>query len=173
MKSSSVTIKELSSLSGYSISTVSKALNNKLEISKGTRAAIKAIAKQHNYIPNNYAVSLRIQKSASIAVILPKVTKECYSQALCYLQKAAEDFGYRIFFYQTFNSYEKELNYIKNLSDGSTDGIILISNNSVTTKKFSSYSIPLETINVDVCSSVEEIRKNSLKSLKRLLKKRL
>ncbi|WP_084221520.1 LacI family DNA-binding transcriptional regulator [Winogradskyella sp. PG-2] len=63
MKSTAaVTIKEISSLSGYSISTVSKALNNKLEISKATREIIKSIAKRHNYVPNNYAVSLRIQK---------------------------------------------------------------------------------------------------------------
>ena len=99
MKSSAVTIKELSSLSGYSISTVSKALNNKLDISKATRESIKTIAKQHNYIPNNYAVSLRIQKTESIAVILPELTQACFSHSLSHLQKSIERLGYsRILF---------------------------------------------------------------------------
>lgn len=173
MKSSAVTIKELSSLSGYSISTVSKALNNKLEISKATREAIKAIAKQHNYVPNNYAVSLRMQKTASIAVILPKVTKECYSQALCHLQKSAEDFGYRVFFYQTFNSYQKELNYIKSLSDGSTDGIIIISDTDKAQIDNTECPIPVETLNIEVCNSTDDIKQNSEESLKRLLKSEL
>ncbi|WP_299098497.1 LacI family DNA-binding transcriptional regulator [uncultured Winogradskyella sp.] len=171
MKSSGVTIKELSSISGYSISTVSKALNNKLEISKATRDAIKNIAKQHNYVPNSYAVSLRMQKTGSIAVILPKVTEPRYNYALCHLQKSAEKLGYRIFFYQSFDSSSKELNYIKSLSDGSIDGIILISSEETKEKsKYSSDIFPVELLNVSFNQPLEEIKSMANQSILNVLK---
>ena len=170
MKSSAVTIKQLSYLSGYSISTVSKALNNRLDISKATRETIKSIAKQHNYVPNNYAVSLRMQQTKSIAVIVPKVTEQCYSHVLCHLQKSAERQGYRILFYQSFNSYIKELNYIKSLSDGSIDGIITVTKDNRCLADYGDNSIPMELLNITENQTLEEIKNESLKSLTNLLK---
>ena len=170
MKSSAVTIIELSSIYGYSISTVSKALNNKLEISKATRDSIKNIAKLHNYVPNNYAVSLRIQKTQSIAVILPEITQGCFSHSLCHLQKTAESFGYRILFYQSFNSETKELYYIKSLSDGSVDGIIIVSSKNRKKSHYSNHSFPIELLGINSNQSFDEIKQLSNNSLINVLK---
>jgi LacI family transcriptional regulator len=170
VRSTAITIKQISSISGYSISTVSKALNDKLEISKATRKTIKTIAKQHNYIPNNYAVSLRMQKTGSIAVILPEVTKECYSHSLCSIQKSAEQLGYRILFYQTFNSKIKELRYIKSLNDGSIDGIIFISSENKSRTQLTSNLVPIEFVKVNFSQTIETIKENSHRSLMQLLK---
>ena len=49
------TIKDISKASGFSNSTVSKALNNSKEISKKTRDKIKNIANNLNYKPNFFA----------------------------------------------------------------------------------------------------------------------
>jgi len=170
LKSSAVTIKELSFLSGYSISTVSKALNNKHEISKATRDTIKTIAEQYNYVPNNYAVSLRMQKTGSIAVIIPEITEICYSHSLSHLQKSAESFGYRILFYQSFNSSTKELNYIKSLSDGSIDGIIVVSSEHKHKSQYTNSSFPIEFVNIDRHHSIEDIKQRSHLSLVNVLK---
>ena len=154
-----VTIKELSFLSGYSTSTVSKALNNKLDVSKTARETIKTIAKQHNYIPNNYAVSLRARKSEAIAVILPKITEACYSHALCFLQKSAEKAGYRILFYQSGGSTVKELDCINSLNDGSIDGVIVISASKNQHINYSdTFSIPLVAMDIDHSKSPDDIR---------------
>jgi len=169
LKSSAVTIKELSFLSGYSISTVSKALNNKLEISEATREAIKSIAKQHNYVPNNYAVSLRNKKTESIAVILPEVTQSCYSHALCHIQKSAENIGYRILFYQSFNCNDKERNYIKSLSDGSVDGIIVVSKGNKSKSDYTSNSTPIELLRIKDDQCFVELKSLSNNSLVNLL----
>ncbi|WP_178986116.1 LacI family DNA-binding transcriptional regulator [Winogradskyella helgolandensis] len=170
MKSSAVTIKELSSLSGYSISTVSKALNDKLEISKATRDTIKTIAKQHDYVPNSYAVSLRMQKTGAIAVIVPQVTEACYGHSLSHLQKSAEILGYRILFYQSFNSDTKELNYIKSLSDGSIDGIIVVSAENKQSSQYTGHSFPVELLVIDCNQSIEDIKQRSYASLMNVLK---
>lgn len=170
MKSSAITIKQISSLSGYSISTVSKALNDKLEISKATRDSIKTIAKQHNYVPNTYAVSLRIQKTGSIAVIVPEITQACYSHSLCHLQKSAERLGYRILFYQSFNSNKKELSYIKNLSNGSIDGMIVVSSENKRKSQYTGNSFPVELLYLNASASLDEIEKLSYSSLLNVLK---
>jgi len=165
-----VTIKELSVISGFSVSTVSKALNNKLDVSKTTRNSIQAIAKELNYVPNNYAVALRVKKSqATIAVVLPKVTEKSYNQALCYVQKSAEDFGYRILLFQSFNSQSNEMNYIKSLNDGSAHGIIVISKEDKHRSDYAYNSIPIELLNIKENLPLDEIRRLSYNSLIKLL----
>jgi len=63
MYQGTVNLKKISTLSGFSVSTVSKALNNKKDISSVTREAIQGIAKKHNYVPNFSALALRKQRS--------------------------------------------------------------------------------------------------------------
>ncbi|QXP80281.1 MULTISPECIES: LacI family DNA-binding transcriptional regulator [Winogradskyella] len=165
-----MTIKELSIISGFSVSTVSKALNNKLDVSKTTRKSIQAIAKELNYVPNNFAVALRVKKShATIAVVLPEVTKKSYNQALCHVQKSAEDFGYRILLFQSFNSPSNEMDYIKSLNDGSTDGIIVISKEDKHKSDYAYNSIPIELLNIKENLSLDEIKELSYNSLLNLL----
>lgn len=57
-----VTLRQLSHISGFSISTVSKTMNDSREISKETKKFIKDIALTNNYIPNKAAISLRKSK---------------------------------------------------------------------------------------------------------------
>lgn len=171
MRAPAITIKHISSLSGYSTSTVSKALNNKLEISKSTRKRIQSIAKRHNYIPNNYAVSLRTQKTGSLAVIVPEITKSCYSHSLGHIQKSAEKLGYRILFYQTFYCDNREMNYIKSLSDGSIDGIILVwSEDKKKQTEHKNTNLPVETIHINCSQTIDEIKQLSYASLINVLK---
>ncbi|MFP4844306.1 LacI family DNA-binding transcriptional regulator [Winogradskyella sp. PE311] len=169
MKSAVVTIKELSFLSGYSISTVSKALNNKKDISSETRSTIQNIAKQHNYIPNNYAVALRNKVSKSIAVIIPKLTEGFYSKALCVLQKEADIKNYRMLFYQSFGCEKKERTYLNSLNDGSIYGIIVISDDDSKINDYANYTMPIEVLNIKSFYTDDQIQLGSVQSLSKLL----
>jgi len=95
-----MTIKELSNITGYSVSTVSKALNNKGDVSSRTRETIHKEAKRYNYRPNRMAVSLRIKKNKTVAVALPCLRISCFSEALHCIQKYADERGYKVVFYQ-------------------------------------------------------------------------
>ena len=77
-----ITLKHISQISGYSISTVSKALNNRSDVSKQAKFKISKIAKSNNYIPNNTALALRSKKTKIIAVKIGRgrVGKECRSR---------------------------------------------------------------------------------------------
>lgn len=169
MKSSAITLREISNRSGFSVGTVSKALNDKQDISDETKKAIKTIAKKLNYTPNNFAVSLRAKKSNTIAVLLPSVTDSNYNQALFYLQKSAESSNYRILLFQTFHSAERETRYINSLNDGSIDGIIFISSNQNQKLTVPRNSFPIVCLNVNDSHSPEDIEQSSHTSLLHIL----
>lgn len=156
-------------MSGFSVSTVSKALNDKQDISKETRHAIKTIAKKLNYIPNNFAVALRGKRSKTIAVLLPSVTDSNYNQALFYLQKSAENSDYRVLLFQTFNSEERETKCINGLNDGSIDGVIVVSSDKNHKLPQSDNSFPIVSLNVDESQSIEDIKQSSYTSVLNVL----
>lgn len=65
-----VTIKDVAKASGYSISTVSYALNDSKSIPKQTKEKIWAVAKQLNYFPNAAARNLKIKKTYNIGFFI-------------------------------------------------------------------------------------------------------
>lgn len=62
-------IKDIAKLCGVSVATVSKALNDKADISEDTKQHIKQVAKQMGYVPQYYARAIRTNKSYNIGVL--------------------------------------------------------------------------------------------------------
>lgn len=127
MQQSAITLKTLSVLSGYSVSTVSKALNDKADISIETREAIMNIAKEHNYVPNHYALALRKQQTKTLAVIIPEIADSFYGAILSEIQNLTFELGYRLMVFQSFTSQHKEKECFKLINDGSVDGVLVLS----------------------------------------------
>ncbi len=70
----SVTLKDLAKASGVSVGTVSRALNDKKEVSAKTSDRIRQLASELGYIPNRAGRALSAQKSISyIGVVLPSI----------------------------------------------------------------------------------------------------
>ena len=124
-----MTLKKISHLSGYSTSTVSKALNGGFDINVNTQKLIRDIACQYNYTPNRNAIALRKSKTNIIAVILPQVNNQLYGDLLFNIQKRASQSGYRIMLYQSFENKLKENEFLEEISDGSSDAAIFITKN--------------------------------------------
>lgn len=144
----SINLKELSFLTGFSVSTVSKALNDKYDISKKTKRLIHSVAKEHNYVPNRFAAGLRNKKSFTVAIILPQINVSFYSDLLFHFQKIAERQGYRIVVFQSFEEKEKEMDYLQRIGDGSIDGSILIT--STKNHDYASrYALPITPILIE------------------------
>jgi LacI family transcriptional regulator len=64
-----VTIKDISKKSGFSTSTVSKALNGSSEIGEETSELIKKVANEMGYFPNAAARLLKTKQSNNIGVL--------------------------------------------------------------------------------------------------------
>ena len=64
-------IKELAETLGISIGTVSRAVNNKPDVSPKTRALVLAAAKKYGYVANQSGQSLRKGSTRAIGLVLP------------------------------------------------------------------------------------------------------
>jgi LacI family transcriptional regulator len=118
-------IKELAKALNLSTSTVSRAFRDNSDINKETKERILAKAKELNYQPNLYASNLREQKSKTIAVIVPELANNFFSQAIRGIERIAREKGYHILIYATDDEFEKEVSFIKHLHNGRADGIIM------------------------------------------------
>jgi len=120
-----INIKELAKALNLSTSTVSRAFRDNSDISKETKDKILSAAKELNYQPNHYASNLREQRSKTIAVIVPELANNFFSQAIHGIERIARDKGYHILIYATDDEYEKEVSFIRHLHNGRADGIIM------------------------------------------------
>ena len=132
-----ITIKTIAKELGVSTSTVSKALRDSHEISSETKEKIQAYANLYNYKPNNLALQLRNQKTKVIGVILPKIVHHFFSTVIMGIEEGANKKGYNIMVCFSNESYKKEVETLKVLSNGSVDGLIVsIANETLENKDF-------------------------------------
>ena len=119
------TIKDVAEVSGYSVCTVSKALSGKGNIREDTRRKILAVVEEIGYHPNRLAVSLKTGRTNSLALIVPDVTNIYFPRLEKYVEQYASQKGYMVFLCDAGNSFEREKNFIEELSRGRVDGVIV------------------------------------------------
>ena len=79
-----MTIKDLVRLSGYSLGTVSRVLNNQPNVSERARSTILAIAAEHGFELNTSAQSLKQQKPCCVKI---RCSPRCSLIPECALQR--------------------------------------------------------------------------------------
>ncbi|WP_293788711.1 LacI family DNA-binding transcriptional regulator [uncultured Pedobacter sp.] len=143
----SINIKKLAEALNLSTSTISRAFRDNSDINGATKDRILAKAKELNYQPNHYASNLREQKSKTIAVIVPELANNYFSQAIHGIERIARENGYHILIYVTDDDYQKEVSFIQHLHNGRADGIIMSvsgeANDHNYLHKFGSKRLPL------------------------------
>jgi len=120
-------IKEIAKEAGVSVSTVSKALNNKEDISKKLKEKIKEIAKKRGYKPNPLAKRLASKKTNTIGVfILHTKNLSFYESFAMELLGKITKLATKDEVDVTLFTPEKEIDYLKIARERKLDGIILI-----------------------------------------------
>lgn len=122
-------LKELAQKSGYSMSTVSKALNNSSEISTATKKKISTLAAQHHYVPNKNACALRKRKTDQIMVYLPKFELRQYASILEGIMAESLHSGYQIVLNQYGSDMAESIHH-ETKAINHVDGVVLLSTNS-------------------------------------------
>ncbi|MDG5490306.1 LacI family DNA-binding transcriptional regulator [Psychroserpens sp. SPM9] len=120
-----VTLKQIAKELDVSISTVSKALRNSVEISEDTRQKVQAFAKLYNYRPNNIALSLKNRKTKTIGIIIPEIVHHFFSKVITGIELVANKRGYNVIVGLSNESFDKEVINMQMLANGSIDGFIL------------------------------------------------
>ena len=140
-----ITLKQIAKELDVSISTVSKALRNSLEISQDTREKVQAFAKFYNYKPDNIALSLKNRKTKNIGVNIPEIVHYFFSKAINGIELVANKRGYNVIIGLSNESFDKEVLNMEMLANGSIDGFILsIAKETLSLQDFHHFN---ETIN--------------------------
>lgn len=127
------TIKDIANIMGVSIATVSRALNNKPDISPKTREAIQKLALELDYNPNLFAKGFQRGETKTIGVVIPNIKRPFFAGVLSGIQEVANERGYRVMICQSNESYEAEISNIQGLLASHVDGL-LISHSKETTR---------------------------------------
>jgi DNA-binding LacI/PurR family transcriptional regulator len=120
-----VSLKDLASEIGVSISTVSRALKNHPDISPELTKKIQKLAIQRSYSPNPLAMGLLRQQTKMIGVIVPDIVTHFYASIISGIESVAEKKGYYIVITSSNESYKKEIESVDNLLKSRAEGLIV------------------------------------------------
>lgn len=122
------TISDIAKQSGFSLTTVSRVLNNKgdkYRISKKTQDKIKAIAKELSYVPNLFAANLKSGRSHTVALIIPSLNNPFFAGIASKVNSEIRRFGYTTIISDSNEDEEIEKKDLNNLISRNIEGIII------------------------------------------------
>lgn len=125
MKKTKATIHDISKALGVNSSTVSRALNDSSLVSQKTKDKILAKAKELGYQRNLLASKLRSNKSYTIGVIVPRISRHFFSTVIAGIEETAFAAGYDVMICQSMESLEREKKLVETLSSNRVDGILI------------------------------------------------
>ncbi|MEI6157119.1 MAG: LacI family DNA-binding transcriptional regulator, partial [Atribacterota bacterium] len=136
-----VTLKDIATRAGVSISTVSYYLNQKIELSPATASRIEEAMKELHYQPRRLSRKKLEQKL--VGVIIPDIENPYYSMLVKKLEIALIRYGYSLILSNTDYSYDLEYTFMEVLKKKEVNGIILSPANSLPRKKKVHLNMPL------------------------------
>jgi len=121
----SITISDIARLSGVSLSTVSRVLNNSGYVKDETRKKVEEVIRQNNFIPSAIARNLSKSQSTTIGIIVPDITNSYFGEVIKGVSEIAEENGLNIILFNTDNILEKEIRALNVLKEQRIRGIIM------------------------------------------------
>ncbi|WP_239762834.1 MULTISPECIES: LacI family DNA-binding transcriptional regulator [Mammaliicoccus] len=128
MDKKNLSIKEIAEISGVSVATVSRVINQNGRFSKETEKKVLEVIKNNNYKTNLVAKSLRMKQTNTIGVIVPDIKNEFFASIVSEIEEYFfEEENYTVFICNSNGEKEKELDYLASLDSKGVDGLIYIS----------------------------------------------
>ena len=109
------TIRDIAKLSGYSIGTVSRVINNRADVSPEAREKIERIIQEQNYQPNTNAKMLKQTVSSEVSVIVRGINNPFLETILEEIQIRMSEHGESVNVY-FINEMDNEVETAVNLS---------------------------------------------------------
>ena len=129
-----ITIYEIAKLSGVSVSTVSRVLNNSPYVSAKTQAHVTDIIEKYHFSPSTVARAMISNHTQTLGVIISDITNPYFSELYLEIQRYAVDFGYSIILCNTFYGGSShgvsdaipENTYFQMILDKKVDGVLIL-----------------------------------------------
>ncbi len=172
-----LTIYDIAKMTGYSISTISKALNNYYGVSEKAKKAIKKAVEETGYTPNQYARTLATQRSWLIGVLYSEekglgIVHPHFNKILQSFQVNIGKYGYDTIFLNNSACSDK-LSLLDKCNARGVDGVILAGsvkfNDSLQSVLESELpKVSVETIYPGVYTVISDNRLGTLQALEHL-----
>jgi LacI family transcriptional regulator len=121
-----VTLKDVAAASGVSISTASRALDERGTASRSAAAAhVRKVAEELGYRRNSFASSLRRGETRTLGVLVPRLSDTVMALMFEELERAAADRGYFAMVATSGDEPDDERRAAETLLDRNVDGLIL------------------------------------------------
>ncbi|RSK25701.1 LacI family transcriptional regulator [Bacillus sp. HMF5848] len=150
-----LTIYDIAKQTGFSPTTVSKALNDYHDVSQKTKKKILEAAEELGYLPNSHARSLTTKKSWTIGVVFVEslgigVKHPFFNAVIESFRQHVETEGYDLLF-ASRNIGNKQKSYLEHFKYRGVDGIVIVStsNNDEQVQEVLNSSIPTVVIDIN------------------------
>jgi LacI family transcriptional regulator len=97
-------IKDIAKIAGVGVTTVSRVLNNHIDVKEETRKKILEIMDQYNYIPNNSARNLKRNTSNNIGVLVKGIHNPFFSKMIKSIEEEIDKEGYSMILHYNENN---------------------------------------------------------------------
>lgn len=118
------TLKDIADKLNLSVSTVSRAVNNKAYVKEETRKRVLEALEEYNYVPNEIARSLKLQSTKTIAVIIPDICETFFGEIIKGIDAVVSPKGYSIIVADTNENSENEKNYLEMFRQKRIDALV-------------------------------------------------
>ncbi|MEM7111475.1 MAG: LacI family DNA-binding transcriptional regulator [Chloroflexota bacterium] len=120
-----VTINDVAKVAGVSRQTVSRAMNDKGEISPDTKKRVMAAVRELGYQPNRMAQSMVTRRTRTVGVVLADITNPFFPEVAKGIQDTARSNDYNILLCNSADEEGVEIATLYSLAAQGVDGIIL------------------------------------------------
>jgi len=124
-KKGDITIYDISRALNISASTVSRGLNNNALVRKAVRRKIIQTANEMGYQPNKFASSLRLKRTRTLGVVIPRIDSHFMSTVISGMEKVANQEGYQLLISQSEELVSLEAENIQALFNSRVDGFLI------------------------------------------------
>jgi len=119
------TIYDIAAKANVSAMTVSRVINNTGKVSEKTKARVRKVMEELNYVPNLTARSLVLQQTRTLFLLIADITNPFYTTLARGAEDAARKQGYRLLFGNSDESLDKEAEYIDTILTTRVDGALI------------------------------------------------
>lgn len=121
-----ITIKDVAKLSGVSISTVSRVINDSKPVSPEVRKKVLSVIEETGYKPNDVARSLVTRRSYLIGVIINNLAQSYVADIVRGIEEIGKMYDYDILLCSSYFSKEAQKKYLQLLDRKQAEGIFLV-----------------------------------------------
>ena len=120
-----VSMQDIATAAGVSLSTVSRALAGSPRVAPGTRAQIQRLAYERGYVPSAIARALATRRSHSLGVVVMDITDPFIAELVRAMDPVALDHDYTLILTHCGADPERELAAIHRLRQQRVDAIVV------------------------------------------------